>query len=235
MWSNASTRIGSTHAAPGRLEVRRGVLAVAEREQALAELALVEAGPPVGDDRLEGTGDAGSPDHLAGLARPGRPPQVAGARNVGQDRHRRSEHRRRGEAVARRSRSPARAPGRGGARPKRSCRASQPSTQPGTVTERMSRWNGISSSTLGAQAGGVGSGTGAPRGVEGRRGRVVARHQGEQVAAHPAQVRHGDREHRVGGDRGVGRAAAVAQHAQSGLRREVVDRGHHRRGARSAS
>ncbi len=43
-----------------------------------------------------------------------------------------------------------------------------------------------------------------------------------------------DREHGVRGDRSVGRAAAVAQHAEPCFGREVIDRRHHRGGRESS-
>jgi hypothetical protein len=51
--------------------------------------------------------------------------------------------------------------------------------------------------------------------------------EAEDVAAHPAKVRLGDRQHRIGGDGGVDHVAAGLQHVHSRQRRQRVARGHH--------
>jgi hypothetical protein len=72
-------------AAPDASKSAAAYSPVAEREQALAELPLVEAGSAVGDDCLEGTATPGRRIIIAVLRVLRRAPQVAGARNVGQD------------------------------------------------------------------------------------------------------------------------------------------------------
>jgi len=52
-------------------------------------------------------------------------------------------------------------------------------------------------------------------------------HQREQVAAHPAHVLGGHRQHRAGGNRGVDGTAAGAQRSDTGSRGEVIHRADH--------
>ena len=77
---------------------------------------------------------------------------------------------------------------------------------------------------LGSEAAAVGAGPGPARGVEGE-DLAVAVDEGEQVAAHAAQVRTGDGDCRVGGDRRVDGVATEGQCTQAGLGGQLIGAG----------
>ena len=77
---------------------------------------------------------------------------------------------------------------------------------------------------LGAQRRSVGTGAGTSGGVE-REHLSVPMDEGEQVAAHAAQVRRGDGDRCVGGDRRVDGVATEHQRPQAGLRGQLVGAG----------
>ena len=80
--------------------------------------------------------------------------------------------------------------------------------------------------TLGAQHGCIAAGSGLAGRVERddlTSAVVVAGvDEGEQVAAHPAQMWRRDGDRRVGRDRGVDRIPALGEHGHTGLRRKLI-------------
>ena len=207
-------------------EVLGLVLAGAEGQQALAKLALVEAGAAVRGDCLQG---AGKPQ----LANDGPFRRVVGGDRVGLstgkagDGHRGTRLRRcGGEAI-------------GGVR---LCRredvgereAAEALVESHPPVDAAGHRNAADVAgarhlavSFGAQAIRVGARTRPPGRVQrrGRPGTVVD--ECEQVAAHAALVLAGDGEHRSGGDCGIRRAPSRLQHGHARVRREVVDGTHH--------
>ena len=162
------------------------VQTVAETDQARSELALVERSSPALGDRAQG-------QRRRQGARPARRRSTPAARLASCSAPRSSSRRRlpassglAGKPVCA-SRIAGASRSASGIVPKRSCSATQPSTQPGTVTVRMSWWNGISACPSRRSAVGVGTRPGPAAGVE-RGRRPVAVDEREQVAAHPALV-----------------------------------------------
>ena len=136
---------GVTHSDNGRAKSSSLYEAGAERLQPVAELSLVERGAAARRRwRCSARADAGAahPRTRTGELAEQLGEVLVGA-FVGSGRG--ADQQRAGrEAVGRRDRSPAAADRDSGSVPKRSCSAIHPSTQPGTVTDRMSWRNGIS-------------------------------------------------------------------------------------------
>ena len=78
---------------------------------------------------------------------------------------------------------------------------------------------------FGAHRRGVGTLPGVPAGVQANHLTVGRAHEGEQVAAHPAQVRGGDGDRRVRRDRRIHGVAATVEHRHRCLRGDLVGRG----------
>ena len=135
---------GAAHVGLDRGQVVGAELSVAERDQPVAERPAVEAVPSTGCEAGEHERQTGPTD-----ASPGPRRLLAEFGQLGRDGSSRlpSEATRSGLA-GKPSRPRADGPGRGrhrvAALANRSCSANHPSTQPGTVTDAMSRLNGIS-------------------------------------------------------------------------------------------
>ena len=106
-------------------------------------------------------------------------------------------------------------------RPKRSARAAQPATAPGTVTER-----GPSLLDRGHR---LGVSRRRPRRVQAVEAAVLPEER-EGIAADPGRHRLGHAEDGGGGEPGIDRVATLFEGAQSRPRRERLARGHHRLG-----
>ena len=114
-----------------------------------------------------------------------------------------------------------------GSRPKTSCRASQPSTAPGTCTLRMSRRTRHDRVALGAQPRRVGARARPSDRQQGGRRRSRGRHHGQHVAPEAAQVRAHHRHHGARAHGGVGGRAAAGQQPDPGRGGQLVGGGHH--------
>ncbi len=207
-------------------EVGVGVLTVADREQPFPELAFVEAAASPGRDRFERAGDAGAADDLARSSPAGRAPELGGGGVVGQRGDAASEQGGRGEAVTCVAGGRREQPGEG--QPTEAFVHRDPTVD--TARHRdgpdvVPKWHLCV--PLVAQTIRIRTRSGSPARVQRSDRRRVVGDEREQVTAHAAQVRRGDTQHRVRGDRGVHGATAVSDRAQPGLCRQVVDRRDH--------
>ena len=180
-------------------QVGRLVLAAPEAEEAVAELALVPGRPPAGPDGPQRRGQPGPAEQVARAHRRHR----SGSPRRRPGRSRRARRRRgsgRPGSRARRSRRPARGRRPGGAA--RSARAGPPTRRRSRGRARCGcRPGGAARSGPSARArSGSAPLPARPEALSTAGGPVPGVDQGEQVAAHAAQVLAGDGQDGAGGD-----------------------------------
>ena len=142
-WSQAAPRSGAAHSRQRMLEVRGVEQPLADGDQAAPERRLrrIRARP----SRTMASSACATSGRLTrspGVQAAGRQ-VVVGAAHSGDLRCSARQQRRGRETLLRRSSGPGASTSASGSRPNRSCSASQPSTQPGTVADRTSSNIGI--------------------------------------------------------------------------------------------
>ena len=194
-------------------------------EQALAERAAVERVAAAGDDGLQGERHAGPAHPRAGAVACSTSSSKRGRRRVVEQAERADEQRAGREA------------GRGQAdrrgEDRRQVEAAEALVQRHPAVDAAGHGHrcgcrGATASSVRPSARSAAASAPCPArplAFEADHLAVGRAHEGEQVATHPAQVRGGDGDRRVGGDRRVDGVAAAVEHRHRRLRGELVGRG----------
>lgn len=231
MIEDASTQ-GRHPVCPGLGEVLGGELALAQFEEAVAELAPVEGVSAGASDGLERPGDAGAAKAHAGGGGSGGD-KVIGILQLAEKFARTREERGRREAVS--GVGDRRGEDVSDGKPAEPVMEREPAVDAAGDRHRADvAPEGHRGVALRSESVRVGAGAGAARRVEDRwrtRGGGIM-DEGKEIAAHTAHVLAGDGEDRAGGDGGIGGATAGAKHGDPCTRRQMVDAAYHPVGRR---